>query len=150
MLKRCLWKKMGSLLFILCLSIFLTIAIYAATKDYLFLHNNDSITLYPKNNGDPIDVVCYSISESSKIVLDKGAGVRENITIKNSDGWKDLSCGYCTSLTIKVKEDGTPSSDSDLVVRIDDSKVKATISSGHNDIDKKGQKCSVCKKVLTW
>ncbi len=97
----------------------------------------------------PRGLQSYSISNKSKIMIDKGAGVKEGpIYIANSEGWRTFN--YSVSLVkVIIQEAGNTSSDSDLVIRVNPKKVKV-INLKHEDSSKKGSKCGVCGKVLTW
>lgn len=125
-----------------------------ATTDYLLIHNNDYIVL-GKANSDDITFHFYSISGRSRIDIDKGAGViEERIIFRDSDGWQSRS--YSSDMVkIIIKETGTNKGttdlpgDSDVVIRINSGEAKV-INKYHEDSSKKGMKCSVCGKVLTW
>lgn len=146
------WKNriLRKLLFLLILFLSLPLTSQDTTQDYLFLHNNDSISLQkPNYSAADITFHIYSISEKSTIVVDKGAGVKEEtLTFKNSEGWQTRNYS-CDMVKLIIKEAGNKSSDSDVVIRIKSSEAKVIGKNGE-DSAKKNQKCTVCGKTLTW
>jgi len=143
------------ILMILCV-LSLPLASGDTTTDYLFIHNNDSISLMKANpSADEITFHFYSISGRSRIDIDKGAGViEEKIIFRNSDGWQSRSYS-CDTVKIIIRETGNNQGttdlpgDSDVVIRINSSEVKV-FGKNHEDSAYKGKKCSTCGKILSW
>jgi len=129
----------GLLVFTLICVFSYPLALGDTTTDYLFIHNNDSISLMKANPyADEITFHFYSISGRSRIDIDKGAGViEEKIIFKNSDGWQSRSYS-CDTVKIIIKEtgnnQGTPDlpGDSDVVIRINSSEAKV-FGKNHED-----------------
>ncbi len=146
----------GLLVFTLICVFSYPLALGDTTTDYLFIHNNDSISLMKSNpSADEITFHFYSISGRSRIDIDKGAGViEEKIIFKNSDGWQSRSYS-CDTVKIIIKEtgnnQGTPDlpGDSDVVIRINSSEAKV-FGKNHEDSAYKGKRCSTCGKTLSW
>jgi len=146
----------GLLVFTLICVFSYPLALGDTTTDYLFIHNNDSISLMKANPyADEITFHFYSISGRSRIDIDKGAGViEEKIIFKNSDGWQSRSYS-CDTVKIIIKEtgnnQGTPDlpGDSDVVIRINSSEAKV-FGKNHEDSAYKGKRCSTCGKTLSW
>lgn len=134
----------------------LTLNSTSSTTDYLFVHNNYSITLQKASySADDITFHFYSINGRSRIDIDKEAGVIEGrIIFRNSDGWQSRS--YSSDMMkIIIKETGTNKGttdspgDANVVIRINSGEAKVN-NKYHEDSSKEGLKCSVYGKFLIW